>query len=254
MVILEDEKTIFVHIPKCGGTSVTASLDEVARWNDIFVGGTDVGEYLNRTWGIRFKIRKHSTPDEIRLGLGKLRYQEYKKFILVRNPVDRFLSAYNFMLRHIAQRSEWIMPAAAAYGLDRFTDFEDFLFSDFISDVVEDGRKWSVARFDDLEQARVAAGVVRMYLPQIYYYDPDEAKKGRFLVLKLEDASRFDFFMKSVGVDRGLELKIHNSNDMKTIGERDLSARALDRLCDLYSTDFSSFEYPRPSGIGFEVL
>ena len=247
MVILEDEKVVFVHIPKCGGTSVSACLDGVARWNDIFVGGTELGEYLNRSWAVRFHLRKHSTPAELRASLGNSNYEGYKKFILVRNPIDRFLSAYNFMLRHIDLGTEWIMPGVRAFGLANVRGFDEFIFSDFVADAANNYDRWSLADFQNLEQARVW-DIVRLFLPQTAFFDPSEAASGRFQIFKLERGAEFDDFLRSMGITRGAQLLMHNTNDIKKVVFDMLSDDALNRLCRLYSMDFINFDYTFPSG------
>ena len=245
MVILEDEKIVFVHIPKCGGTSASVAFDEVARWNDIFVGGTEVGEFLNKGWAVRFRLRKHSAPDELRQALGIGAYTSYTKFVLVRNPITRFLSAYNFMLRHMKARSEWMMPSVKAYGLHKLKDINDFISSDFLTHIEDSHRKWIVGPYDNYEQAQMMLGV-KLFVPQFVFLDPEEMVAGRFRYFKLEDANHFDSFMKLIGFNRGVKLGNHNSNDSKTIDATSLSDRGLKRVVDLYASDFSVFDYPLP--------
>ncbi|NEN90268.1 MAG: hypothetical protein F6K48_15660 [Okeania sp. SIO3H1] len=46
MIISENDKFIFIHIPKNGGTSVALSLEERLKYNDIVIGGTKYGDKL----------------------------------------------------------------------------------------------------------------------------------------------------------------------------------------------------------------
>lgn len=71
--ISEARKVIFIHIPKCGGTSVDQSA--------LFEGGI-------RRWG-------HDTLNNYRRILGP-RFAEFRVLTLVRNPWDRLASAFHF--------------------------------------------------------------------------------------------------------------------------------------------------------------
>jgi hypothetical protein len=77
LAISEERKIIFVHIPKCGGTTIDHS--------DIFEGG----------------IRRYGHPDLARFKeiLGP-RFAEFRLLALVRNPWDRLASAYHFASVH----------------------------------------------------------------------------------------------------------------------------------------------------------
>lgn len=71
---LEDEnKFIFIHIPKCGGNAVIGSLFGVKA-----TGHIPIRSY--RKWS-------------------KSKYNEYRKVAIVRHPVDRFVSAFEYLKR-----------------------------------------------------------------------------------------------------------------------------------------------------------
>ena len=77
LAISEERKIIFVHIPKCGGTSIDHS--------EIFEGG----------------IRRNGHPSLARFKeiLGP-RFTEFRLLTLVRNPWDRLASAFHFASVH----------------------------------------------------------------------------------------------------------------------------------------------------------
>jgi hypothetical protein len=87
---------IFVHIPKCGGTSVSMALSDLSQFNDIELGGTAYGQAINRAYHTRFGIGKHSTANEIRSVIGHSLWARYYSFALVRNPYQRAISSYCF--------------------------------------------------------------------------------------------------------------------------------------------------------------
>jgi hypothetical protein len=37
---------IYVHLSKCGGTSIENRLYEHSRWNDVSIGGSIIGELI----------------------------------------------------------------------------------------------------------------------------------------------------------------------------------------------------------------
>ena len=245
MIILEDEKMMFIHIPKCGGTSVSEAFDRVARWNDILVGGTKEGELLHEAWGVRHGIRKHSTARELCRSMGRSSYEGYAKFTIVRDPIDRFVSAYNYSMRHVDLMLPWIVPAVERYGLNEIHDVDAFLSSRFMDDLFDYQEKWADSRFETLTEAQLL-DVFKTFLPQHWYIDNDEVKAGRFKILKLEDAANFDVLMREIGVQRLVALGKTNVTDSKRVAVTELSDFALERLFEIYREDFWSFNYPLP--------
>ncbi len=90
---------IFVHIPKCAGTSVSRSL-----FGDVGPGHLTMRDY------------------EIMFSSSELR--TYFKFTFVRNPWDRLYSAFHYLRRGGMNRSdrEW-----SASNLSRYRSFEEFV-------------------------------------------------------------------------------------------------------------------------------
>jgi len=76
-MIIDKEKTIFVHIPKTAGTSI----------NSYFPC-----ERLKQP-------KKHASIKEIKDDF-PLEYETYKKFAIVRNPYDRILSYFFYLKKH----------------------------------------------------------------------------------------------------------------------------------------------------------
>jgi hypothetical protein len=88
---------IFVHIPKCGGTSISMALSGLSQFNDIELGGTVYGQAIDRAYQARFGIGKHSTANQIRNVIGHPLWVRYYSFALVRNPYQRVISTYRFL-------------------------------------------------------------------------------------------------------------------------------------------------------------
>ena len=71
-MIIEEYKTIFVHIPKNAGTSICRCFNNLSTYHETIYDFKDVFPY---------------------------EYNSYKKFAVVRNPYDRMLSWYAYLKR-----------------------------------------------------------------------------------------------------------------------------------------------------------
>ncbi|NET79639.1 MULTISPECIES: sulfotransferase family 2 domain-containing protein [Okeania] len=96
MIISENDKFIFIHIPKNGGTSVALSLEEHLKYNDIVIGGTKYGEKLLQIYQKQFGVSKHSLGIEIQDLVGKEKWEQFFTFGVVRNPYRRIVSIYTY--------------------------------------------------------------------------------------------------------------------------------------------------------------
>ena len=95
--VVEDQRKklnyAFIHIPKCGGTSLTRALNQ--------------------------RIKVHDTALERQKKLGGTRWREIYTFSVVRHPYDRTVSYYNFILKtHFAEQrvqgldlNDWVKAA-----------------------------------------------------------------------------------------------------------------------------------------------
>ena len=69
-MILEEEKCIYIHIPKTGGSSIEFAFDQ--------------------------KTQEHETLEQTKEKI-KNSYESYFSFSIVRNPFDRFVSTYFYL-------------------------------------------------------------------------------------------------------------------------------------------------------------
>jgi hypothetical protein len=93
-------RCIFVHIPKCAGTAVTARLF-----------GRDTGHWKLADFRLLY------TPREFR---------DYYKFAFVRNPWDRLVSSFHFLRDGGLNEADQVWGRA---NLARFADFDDFVLN-----------------------------------------------------------------------------------------------------------------------------
>jgi hypothetical protein len=95
--ISNSKKFVFVHLHKCGGTSIERALDEEMQWNDIVLGSTEYGEKIQKLYQNRFGPYKHSSALEIKKLIGNPLWEEYFTFSIVRHPIDRIVSFYEYL-------------------------------------------------------------------------------------------------------------------------------------------------------------
>lgn len=121
MIISPSREFIFIHLEKCGGTSIESALQPHLAWHDMIIGSTDFGEKYQQLLYERFgrqevnkyMLWKHSTAQDIHAFLGESGWDEFKKISVVRDPVDLMKSFYFFskmtVKYHIGRinRSKW---------------------------------------------------------------------------------------------------------------------------------------------------
>lgn len=104
MIISASREFIFIHLEKCGGTSVETALEPYLEWSDIVLGSTDFGESYQQLLHNRFGVDnvrknmlwKHSTAQDIRSFVGPEIWNDFTKISVVREPVDLVKSLYFF--------------------------------------------------------------------------------------------------------------------------------------------------------------
>ncbi|MEX1026186.1 MAG: sulfotransferase family 2 domain-containing protein [Planctomycetota bacterium] len=104
MLISDDKRFVFVHVPKTGGTSITAALApwslprNAARWASWvrWIG-------LPRDHR-RFRFQKHGTLASVERIMEPTLFRSYFKFGFVRNPWDRLVSDYEAVRNDPATR------------------------------------------------------------------------------------------------------------------------------------------------------
>jgi len=95
-IISHNHDLVFVHIPKCGGSSVEAGFQKHVRWGDYVIGSTREGEILHKqVFNTLYGLSKHSTAAEIRAALGA-RFARMRVAALVREPLKVVESYYRF--------------------------------------------------------------------------------------------------------------------------------------------------------------
>lgn len=95
MIVSHEHKTIFVHVPKCAGTSIRTALKSFHDEAMTLYGVKSVPGFF----GGCVKDLCHLTPSEVSQLL-KIDTSKYLHIIVTRDPVSRWISAYTEHQRH----------------------------------------------------------------------------------------------------------------------------------------------------------
>ncbi len=130
MLISRKKNFIFIHIPKCGGTSVHNALRGYAELYQRFFNNLydrNLLEINIRTPFLNiYNFGGHCHAYQIEYVLGRDKFERFFSFSFVRNPWDREVSEYHYALRGPHRRHREVK------GLK---DFDDFLNWRFTSDI-----------------------------------------------------------------------------------------------------------------------
>lgn len=125
MIISPGRQYIFAHMPKTGGTSFAAALEERAHKDDILIGDTPKAlRRKPRLAGLSSSGRlwKHSTLADIEGIVTQAQMNNWFVVTLVRNPWDRVVSYYHWL-----RDQRFDHPAV---GLAQSAPFSEFVLND----------------------------------------------------------------------------------------------------------------------------
>lgn len=113
MIISHKHKFIFIHIPKCAGSSIARSLREYYGYDEK-LDNADLNEFAmfrcDRKYGNADYLNEHSTYNEVKeyFDNNNLNINDYFKFSFVRNPWARRMSQYKYGRRMFKKtNAEW---------------------------------------------------------------------------------------------------------------------------------------------------
>ena len=214
-IINNDRKFIFVHIPKCAGTSVGMLLSQYNGLGDIELGVTEFGQALSPLYYKRFGVRKHSTGSELKEAIGKHKWSQYYTFSFVRHPIGKLSSAYRFL------KYSW-KGWKGSEIMNDYKSFEDFVMSDFF----------------------LSPGPDRIFAPQFRFcYDTNNECLLNFIGKVEQLEIDVKSLLENLNIsDNYFKMRKHNEGKKKKSNEK-ISNDCLNRIVKRYGKDFELFKY-----------
>lgn len=122
MLISFERRFVFVHVNKAAGTSIQRALEPFAKRRLHPLARQAMRLHVDRLLPVeRRMFREHATADQIRRSLPSGVFDSFYTFAFVRNPWDRLVSQYSYLLRTESHRHHAIVKA-----MDGFGDYVDF--------------------------------------------------------------------------------------------------------------------------------
>ena len=214
MIINNTNNFIFIHVPKTGGTSITSLLSSINKVNDIEIGGTQIGELIQTHCVNKYGISKHTTSAVLRKSLGENLWSRYKKVSVVRDPLKRAYSAYNFLKRWEGT------PQRVREIVERY-DFNDFILSDAI---IENN-------YPD-----------NIFFPQAYWLCD---KDNKILIDLIGKTENLPDLIHSLDLNLAIANLPHLINSNKNIDDylKNLENEAISKIKSIYRLDYELFGY-----------
>lgn len=198
---------IFVHIPKCGGTSIENALwTPEERTEENLWKGERKGQYnIYQTGGLQ-----HLKAHQIRHHLGRDAFAGFFKFTVVRNPYARMISQFTYMQKRNDLR-EFI-------GLDKRDDFSTYL--------------QKIKRRSHVQ-----------WEPQISFVNGFDGKPLVDQVIKLENIEReWPVLLQNLKISDDIRLG-HDNKSKQSASAADLTAEQKKTIREYFYEDFVAFGY-----------
>jgi len=219
-IINNSRNFIFIHVPKAAGTTMSEYYSNYSQCCDVEIGGTFMGESLQKFYGKRFKLGKHATYNELYASMGEALMNKYYIFGVVRSPYDRVKSIYSFLKEWNVWSVGWPKQHKE---FSEINSVNEFVLSDFFQE----------------------RGVDRMFMPQSFWLSNHEGKVAVNYVCKVENLNNdVNNLNKIIGLPQ-LEgvLGKSNASRLNEIKQFDFERTALDIINKKYEIDFKNFGY-----------
>lgn len=239
MFISNSRKFIYFHIPKSAGTSLTQLFVAGMAWNDLCIGGSMIGDFFQKYWTPIFKLDKHDKPARVRALIGDKLFDQYFKFAFLRDPIDRFRSASQFIVESVRGQRSWAMQAKMIQKylpeLEQFSCLSDVYNSEFFANCLE-------------VPSGEGGDIVKLFQPQAAYFLTQTGERIDgiycFPLSQMQESL-------SLLLNRGLvsqqeidesQILARKHNVSSKLLVDDLDAAALGRLRIIYNSDYRLLE------------
>jgi hypothetical protein len=239
MIISHSRQFIFFHVPKSGGTTITELLDLGLTWNDILIGGTMIGEVFNHQWARRFRLFKHTTPSDLRKVIGEDLFNRYNKFLFVRDPIERFASATQFLHQVVSEEREWIFEAYSEEHINEILNLQsvnDAVHSSFFQSICDkDPGSCNEPELCFKPQSLYYSSLLLSYSGSSSFYKLENLESAIRALLKMSIVTDSE-------VENSQVLKT-KSNASKKLLSAELDESNVRELKAIFSEDYSLFGY-----------
>ena len=124
MPISQQHKCVFIHIPKTGGTSIEYALGMFGQWQiedrDVMFGLIGSADLL--ALPLKTSYLQHLSWVELKMIAEPSKLETFSSFAWVRNPFDRFVSAFTKLDPHMLDEAR---KAGLHLSELNFSDFVD---------------------------------------------------------------------------------------------------------------------------------
>jgi Sulfotransferase family len=246
-IISKNHNFIFIHIPKCGGSSIEIVFERYLNWGDFVIGSSEKGEILHQQiFNKLYGLEKHSTAIEIRKILTPRVFDAMEVVAVVREPIKIVESYYKFSkLAH-----NWI----AAHFQNKMPNNDFAAAQLFVLNLLRTGRLNTKGRFEfvNLLNGTIKAGILSDSFEEFvtrvaddrwvnylssYTYDGSERLATR--LIHLENKGGIEaYFQDKVG--QSFKLETHNASpNLQCIWPRDMKNQYYDKM----ASEYERFEY-----------
>lgn len=165
--------------------------------------------------------------------VGRPLYEQCFMFAFVRDPVYRFISASQFVKRHVDLGTSW-MAGALGHGcikeIRRIRTVSQVMRSQLVQGVFDRLVANPAARFNDVELC---------FAPQCLYLDASERDAGRFAYLRLDEMEKAWSILRAHGVvDAGVAPARARLNSSAPVLQADIGESSLTQLRSWYRSDY----------------
>ncbi|MEG3766270.1 sulfotransferase family 2 domain-containing protein [Alteromonas sp. 14N.309.X.WAT.G.H12] len=225
MIVSDEKEFVFIHNPKCGGTTVRDSLkkfDTHAHW---FWGQTKINGLTVDKAHMPLSIVKNYFPEVYKV------FKNYFVFGIVRNPYKRVISSYNEVF---FRDFDDVMN-----GIKSFDSYKEEINSFIFNIRPEQIKGWTQSHRHFILQKHM------FYIGRKSHFD---------LVIKLEEINRapkvLSIFSESLASISETWVKRKNERQKGSIDlsiENVLTPSSITKIEQLYSEDFDLFGYNKIS-------